>query len=520
MPRKKLLLHICCAPDATFGIEFFSENFDITAFFYNPNIHPESEYKLRLVEMRRVAHLMQVPLIEGDYDPERWFEAVRGLESEPEGGKRCPVCFKLRLERTAQVAKKQGFDAISTVLTISPKKDAEVVNQIGRSVAKRYGVEWIDADLKKGGGFQRSLELSRQFELYRQNYCGCIFSLREARHHRMVRSIERIENAELNGVLASRTSRLAGTSGEALLRKEIRFELESLGGWNLQEFTFRFMGWRPLHARIVDLKTKKEFQALPWLLSSSTSGTVRGTFNDLGENEIDGVRFRRLRFSKGDIEVFARLDGKPIPLKIKNFPLTQPVLSSDSEILGHLDHKFLVESVVEFDDRAYSGVLTAWKGEPVVAVTAPLDSVYSSEDGSRLVTALKLLELAKSGFPQNTLVAFVGAEEFGIGFRKFVEIAKDMFSKLRAVVRLNAVGRGEQVHVRTNLPRYFVLAALKDVKAGVVVEKVGSDIGLDFVELRAAPDPIYHTEDDRLSNVNRRLIRSVFAGVLELISLL
>lgn len=181
---KRMLLHICCAPCSTHVIEVLKPDYELAGFFYNPNIHPRSQYKLRLEEMIRYAKIAGIDLAVGEYDVKRWFEMVKGLEDEPEGGRRCWICYEMRLERTAQYAAEHGFEIITTTLSISPHKRTDVINEIGVQVAERYGVEFLQADFKKKGGFQRSVILSKRYNLYRQDYCGCIFSLREAEERR------------------------------------------------------------------------------------------------------------------------------------------------------------------------------------------------------------------------------------------------------------------------------------------------------------------------------------------------
>lgn len=176
----KLLLHVCCAPCSSYCLEYLSEYFDITVFYYNPNISFSEEYCFRLSEEQRFIREKEfarpVKIIESEYDPRVYFDAVKGLEDEPEGGKRCEVCFRLRLEETAKKAKELGFDFFTTTLTISPLKDAALLNIIGEDAALRYGSTWLPSDFKKREGYKRSIELSREFNLYRQNYCGCVFS--------------------------------------------------------------------------------------------------------------------------------------------------------------------------------------------------------------------------------------------------------------------------------------------------------------------------------------------------------
>ena len=184
----RLLLHSCCAPCSSYCLEYLSEFFDITVFYYNPNISPKSEYAYRAEEQKRfiqdAALKRPVKFIDCKYDPECFYEAVKGLENEPEGGKRCEKCFELRLRETAFLAKKEKFDYFTTTLSISPLKSAEKLNNIGEKIADEYGVKFLNSDFKKRGGYQRSIELSKEYGLYRQDYCGCVYSKNEADRRR------------------------------------------------------------------------------------------------------------------------------------------------------------------------------------------------------------------------------------------------------------------------------------------------------------------------------------------------
>ena len=177
-----LLLHACCAPCSSYVLEYLSQYFEITLFYYNPNITEEAEYRLRVSEARRLLSEMDLKhpahFLEGKYEPERFLEAVKGLEKEPEGGARCAVCFRLRLEEAAKEAAKGGYDFFTTTLTISPLKNAPLLNAIGEKAAAGAGLAWLPSDFKKKGGYQRSIELSKEYGLYRQDYCGCVFSKR------------------------------------------------------------------------------------------------------------------------------------------------------------------------------------------------------------------------------------------------------------------------------------------------------------------------------------------------------
>lgn len=178
-----LLLHSCCAPCSTYVLEYLSKYFSITVFFYNPNIHPREEYQKRLDEQKRLIAMFpainKVNLIEAEYETAVFFEEVEELENEPEGGKRCLKCFELRLKKTAQKAKELNFPYFATTLTVSPHKNARVINEIGQTISKNYSINFLYSDFKKKNGFKRSIALSQQYGLYRQNYCGCIFSNRK-----------------------------------------------------------------------------------------------------------------------------------------------------------------------------------------------------------------------------------------------------------------------------------------------------------------------------------------------------
>ena len=178
-----LLLHACCAPCSSACLEYLNENFDITVFYYNPNISPKSEFEKRLGEEKRLVSEMplrkNINVIEGEYNYNDFTEAIKGLESAPEGGERCFKCYRLRLEKTAEMAKEQGFDYFCTTLSISPLKNSQRINEIGEDIAEKYGVKWLPSDFKKKEGYKRSIELSKQYGLYRQNFCGCVFSKKE-----------------------------------------------------------------------------------------------------------------------------------------------------------------------------------------------------------------------------------------------------------------------------------------------------------------------------------------------------
>ena len=179
----RLLLHSCCAPCSSYVLEYLSQYFEITVFYYNPNLYPEREFIKRSAEQRRLIDEMKVvhpvTFVEGKFEKERFYRTVAGLENVPEGGERCFRCYELRLGETAELAAQGGFDYFTTTLTISPLKNAQKLNEIGLRLSAEYGVEYLVSDFKKRNGYKRSVELSAEHGMYRQDYCGCVYSWRE-----------------------------------------------------------------------------------------------------------------------------------------------------------------------------------------------------------------------------------------------------------------------------------------------------------------------------------------------------
>lgn len=182
--KEKLLLHVCCAPCSSHVLELLSAQFDITVYFYNPNITKEAEYVKRVDELKRFVteapFAKHVKVVEEDYDPDLFFAMSKGLEQEPERGARCYKCYELRLRKSAEYAKAHGYDLFTTTLSISPHKNAAWLNEIGERLANEYEMPYMYSDFKKKNGYARSIQLSKEYNLYRQNYCGCVFSEAEA----------------------------------------------------------------------------------------------------------------------------------------------------------------------------------------------------------------------------------------------------------------------------------------------------------------------------------------------------
>jgi len=176
----KLLLHSCCAPCSSYVLEYLSNYFEITVLYYNPNIFPKEEYEYRINEQARLIENLPakhpISFVATNYEPEKFYDIAKGLENEPEGGARCRECFKLRLEYAAKLAKENNFDYFTTTLSISPLKNSEVLNEVGEEIGEIYQIKHLTSDFKKRNGYKRSVELSKEYELYRQDYCGCVYS--------------------------------------------------------------------------------------------------------------------------------------------------------------------------------------------------------------------------------------------------------------------------------------------------------------------------------------------------------
>ncbi len=251
-----ILVHACCAVDSFYFLKKLRENFPshrIVCFFYDPNIHPPEEYKLRLVETLRVCRYLGIEFVEGEYDPENWLKAVKGLEKEPERGKRCDVCFYFRLEKTAQLAKDLNCNSFTTTLLMSPKKDFSKLVQTGNELAEKYSLHFLTVNYRKGNGVQNMFKLAKQNKIYLQDYCGCLYAMKKISE-------------------AFNTPRSPGSSGELLFIKELRLKAESL---NLpaEEGEFPFLNWK-----VIEGGLWKEGKAIPSYIlpySQSIKGKVR-----------------------------------------------------------------------------------------------------------------------------------------------------------------------------------------------------------------------------------------------------
>ena len=189
-----LFLHSCCAPCSSYVLEYLSNYFSITVFYYNPNIFPEEEFMKRIREQEMLIEKLpakhKISFVAGNYDSDKFYAMAKGLEMVPEGGERCFKCYELRLRESAEMAKQGGFDYFTTTLSISPLKNAKKLNEIGESLAEEYGVKYLNSDFKKKNGYKRSTELSKEYGLYRQDYCGCIYSKLERERQIEAKSLQ------------------------------------------------------------------------------------------------------------------------------------------------------------------------------------------------------------------------------------------------------------------------------------------------------------------------------------------
>ena len=181
--KKRILLHSCCAPCSSHVITFLTKYFDITILYYNPNISPKSEYDKRKEEqirlIKEIDKINNIDIIDCDYDNDKYESLIKGYEECPERGERCTICFNLRIEKTAKMAKELNYDYFCSTLTVSPYKNSKLINEIGESLSKKYNIKWLYSDFKKDNGYKKSIDLSHKYNLYRQNYCGCKYSVRK-----------------------------------------------------------------------------------------------------------------------------------------------------------------------------------------------------------------------------------------------------------------------------------------------------------------------------------------------------
>ncbi|MFN4320142.1 MAG: epoxyqueuosine reductase QueH [Aquificaceae bacterium] len=291
----KIAVHICCAPDALYFLKRLREDYpeaEILGFFYDPNIHPYEEYKLRLIETQRICKELSIYLYEGEYDVEGWLSYVKGYEDEPERGKRCTLCFDYRLLRSLEFAKEVGATHLTTTLLMSPKKEFLILKESGEKVCKGSNIEFLVLDYRKGGGTQEMFKLSRAMELYHQDYCGCIYGLFK----------QKKEMAQWD--LLTFWGRRPGSKEEMLFIKEIRLFAEKELSLSCKEWEFDFLNWKVMMGRI-----EVGGQAIPSIVRPFSS-SIRGL---LKADPVEKVG-NTIYYNKGGLRVILkeRLEDEPI----------------------------------------------------------------------------------------------------------------------------------------------------------------------------------------------------------------
>ncbi len=336
-----LLVHACCAPDAVYFIKRLRQDYPqarLTVFFYDPNIHPYEEYRLRMIETKRVCQELGVEFLEGEYDVESWLGAVKGLEDEPERGKRCEVCFDFRLERSALLAKELGATHMTTTLLMSPKKDLKVLTQVGQKVCKPLGIEFVSVDYRKGGGTQEMFKLSKDLQIYHQDYCGCVYGL-----------FKQKRESSLWDLVAYK-GRRPGSKEEWYFVKLVRTYAEFLG-LPCREWEFDFLNWRPIRGK-VEVKGK----AIPSYIvpySKSVRGVVKADVEDVVGNTIyynkQGLRLILVEPFKDKPLDRVRLESSPsflVPAGYKELLLSERVSASlEAEVFHDKSSVLLVGSL-------------------------------------------------------------------------------------------------------------------------------------------------------------------------------
>ncbi len=411
----KILVHICCGVDAVWALRKIKEefpNYEIKGFFYDPNIHPEEEYELRWIETKRVCDDLNIECIKGNYELEKWMKRVKGYENEPERGERCSICHDLRLEETAKLAKKENFNKITTVLMMSPKKDFDVLKNIGEEIASKYGIEFVSIDFRKKGGVQKMNELSKEKELYHQNYCGCIYGLFQQRN-----GMEYIPELVSFG-----KGRLAGSREELLFIKRIRNFAENLG-IKCEEQSFDFQGWKLIISRLTIKGNPVPHSVL--INSKSIRGILRAKVKEIIHLEDKKI----VKLNKSNTEIWILNSNlKEIPLEKPRY-FTNPVfiLGKENESLIEEGVKVEMQLKTEFNPDSQSQNL-------IIGSINAYEFIYfhsdSMADGSFEINEdLIYLEIQKnitSLKNEEKAIVILGAETFGkLGRLKFEELIKE-----------------------------------------------------------------------------------------------
>jgi len=384
--KSKILVHICCAPDAIYFLKKLREDFpesEIIGYFYDPNIHPYEEYRLRYLETERICKELGIKLIEGEYDFKNWLERVKGYEEEPERGKRCQICFDYRLEKSAKVAKELGCNALTTTLLMSPKKSIPQLKKAGEEATKGTGIQFLAPDYRKGGGTQEMFKLSKEREVYQQDYCGCLFKQK---------------NGEIFWDLVGFAGRRPGSKEERNFIKEIRILAQELG-LPTKEYEFPFLNWKVIKGKIeVDGEVIPSY-VYPY--SQSIRGVVKG--------KVEHVQGDKLFLNKQFVKIILKEPCGDIPL-LENTPLSNPTFVvpyayRENILKGKVKAELQTEFIPEKSSVLFVGSVNAKE-----LLGVPADTL---QDG-RGVSKEEIVELLKSNLEEilkeEVGVVLLGAE--------------------------------------------------------------------------------------------------------------
>jgi predicted adenine nucleotide alpha hydrolase (AANH) superfamily ATPase len=411
---KKILAHICCAVDAIYFLKKLREDFpdsEIVGYFYDPNIHPYEEYLLRLKESERACRMLGIKFLEGEYNLENWLSKVKGYEKEPEKGARCVLCFDERLENSVKKAKELGCDAFTTTLLMSPKKSQEQLKKVGEKLAKLYGIEYIHKDYRKGGGVQEMNKLVREKEIWRQDYCGCMFALFQ----------QKKEDSFYD--LVSFFGRLPGTKEEHIFLRQIRVIAELLGLSTTEE-EFQFLGWFPLRGKIEISKLKLVIPSLIKPFSAPIRGIAKG--------DIVKVIGNRLYLNRQNvtIELVPNL-GDYRPGSKNSIPLANPTFIVEEKYRKLLlENRIAATLEVKFKPSKSRNLIVGNLQSAKRVLTFPVDCLIK-EKCPKLENAENLLKQLREELVEGkTVVVFLGAQLYGAGLKFLIEQHPEIEEKL------------------------------------------------------------------------------------------
>ncbi len=408
---KKILAHICCAVDAIYFLKRLREDYpdaEIVGFFYDPNIHPYEEYLLRLKESERACKLLGIEFIEGEYDIGRWLKRVKGYENEPEKGARCVVCFDERLEVSVKKARELGCDAFTTTLLMSPKKSQEQLKKVAQKLAETHGVEYLHKDYRKGGGVQEMNRLVREKNVWRQDYCGCLFALVK----------QKGENSLLD--LVGFFGRLPGTKEENLFVKTLKV-FAGLKGLPAVEEEFQILGWFPLRGK---LEIPRSGTVIPSYIKPF-SAPIRG----VAKGEVVKKVGNRLFLSKQNV-VVELYEGR---LKPVGFPsLSNPTFWVEKRyekllLENRLAATLEVKTAFVKSRNLIVGNLETSK----VVYILPADTLADGF-GVKPEEAERFLEKLKGEISEGkTSVVVLGSQSYGLGLKYLLETHPEVENKLK-----------------------------------------------------------------------------------------